>query len=151
MNPDAIYDDDPVGYDDRWARRRPATELRAAGRRRTIHLDQYAGVEQQHQGHRQAGTDNDRFEIATIHAHSFRDARIIGEYYRQDIPVVIDLSALDDSDARRIVDFAAGLIFGRRGDIHRLTRGVFLLAPAGVTILTGGRPQVAGGDFFDQS
>jgi cell division inhibitor SepF len=49
------------------------------------------------------------------------------------------------------VDFSAGLIFGRRGDLHRLTRGVFLLSPPGVAILAGGRSQPTGGDFFDQT
>jgi cell division inhibitor SepF len=96
-------------------------------------------------------TDAPVHQIATIHARGFRDARIIGEYYRQDIPVVIDVSGLDDPDARRIVDFAAGLIFGRRGDIHRLARGVFLLSPIGTSILAADGTHPPTGDFFDQS
>jgi cell division inhibitor SepF len=96
-------------------------------------------------------SDTEVSQIATVHARGFRDARIIGEYYRQDIPVVIDVSGLDDPDARRIVDFAAGLIFGRRGDIHRLARGVFLLSPLGTRLLTGEGPLQTGADVFDQS
>jgi cell division inhibitor SepF len=61
------------------------------------------------------------------------------------------VSGLDDPDARRIVDFAAGLIFGRRGDIHRLARGVFLLSPLGTRLLTGEGVPHTGGDIFDQS
>jgi cell division inhibitor SepF len=69
------------------------------------------------------------YHIATVHARTFRDAQTIGEYFRQDIPVIIDLHGLDDAGAKRIVDFASGLIFGRRGDIERLASRMFLILP----------------------
>jgi cell division inhibitor SepF len=130
--------DDPAGHVGQRSRRRPAADVRTARRSPAA-----AGGA--------PAADAEGFQIATIHARGFRDARTIGEYYRQDIPVVIDLSGLDEPDARRIVDFAAGLIFGRRGSIHRLARGVFLLSPPGVGIVTGERSQLGNGDFFDQS
>jgi cell division inhibitor SepF len=150
LDPDAdvYHDDDPAEPDDRWSKRRTSADLRMM-RRPQPAVDGVAATGTHPQ--QAAGARSGKFEIATVHAHSFHDARTIGEYYRQDIPVVIDLSGLDDSDARRIVDFSAGLIFGRRGDLHRLTRGVFLLSPPGVAILAGGRSQPTGGDFFDQT
>jgi cell division inhibitor SepF len=128
---------DLAGRGSQWSRGHPAADVRTA-RRSSATVGAPAA-------------DAEDFQIATIHARGFRDARTIGEYYRQDIPVIIDLSGLDEPDARRIVDFAAGLIFGRRGNIHRLARGVFLLSPPGVGIVTGEKPQLADGDFFDQS
>jgi cell division inhibitor SepF len=144
---DPDVDDYPAGdlarRGSQWSRRRPA-DARSAADMRPARRSQPPVVGDE-------GADDEGFQIATIHARGFRDARTIGEYYRQDIPVIMDLSGLEDPDARRIVDFAAGLIFGRRGNIHRLARGVFLLSPPGVGILTGEGPHPTDGQFFDQS
>lgn len=74
------------------------------------------------------------FQIAMVRPRSFRDALTIGEYFRQDIPVIINLEDMMDADAKRIIDFACGLIHGRRGDIERLSRRFFLLLPADSTV-----------------
>src|SRR6478752_10109884 len=58
--------------------------------------------------------------IATVTPNSFRDARGIGELFRDGIPVVMNLTAMEPSDAKRVVDFAAGLQFGLRGSIQRI-------------------------------
>ena len=64
----------------------------------------------------------------------------------------IDCSTgMDDSDAKRIVDFAAGLIFGLRGSIERVTNKVFLLSPANVDVGAEARAQIAQDGFFNQS
>jgi cell division inhibitor SepF len=75
------------------------------------------------------------YQIASVHAKNFRDAHTIGEYFRQDIPVIINLTDMSGPDAKRIVDFASGLIFGRRGDIERLSSRVFLIMPPNCSVL----------------
>jgi cell division inhibitor SepF len=75
------------------------------------------------------------FEIATVRPQTFRDAHTIGEYFRQDIPVIINLVDLDAADAKRFVDFASGLVFGRRGDMERLSSRIFLVLPYHTRIL----------------
>lgn len=89
-------------------------------------------------------------QIAVVRPRTFRDAAAIGEYFRQDIPVLINLGDLDNSDAKRIVDFASGLIFGRRGDIERLSRRIFMILPTGSTVLTE-QAKVADEGFFNQA
>lgn len=89
--------------------------------------------------------------IHTIHPRSYNDARSIGEEFRMGVPVVMNLSELDDSDAKRIVDFAAGLIFGLHGSIERITNKVFLLSPANVDVASQARAQLAEDGFFNQS
>lgn len=76
------------------------------------------------------------FQIASLQPRNFRDARTIGEYFREDIPVIFNLQGMDGPDAKRIVDFASGLAFGRRGSIERLSSRVFLLLPEHATLLT---------------
>ena len=89
--------------------------------------------------------------IESIHPRSYNDARRIGEEYREGIPVIMNLGDLDDSDAKRIIDFAAGLVFGCRGSIERVTSKVFLLSPVNVDVGDQARAQVAQDGFFNQS
>ena len=89
--------------------------------------------------------------IETVHPRSYNDARRIGEEYREGVPVIMNLSELDDSDAKRIVDFAAGLVFGLRGSIERVTNKVFLLSPPNVDVGDEARAQIAQDPFYNQS
>jgi cell division inhibitor SepF len=72
--------------------------------------------------------------ITTVHPRSYNDARVIGEAVRGGTPVIMNLSDMDDADAKRLVDFSAGLIFGLHGAIERVTNKVFLLSPEHVEI-----------------
>lgn len=89
--------------------------------------------------------------ITTVHPNSYNDARIIGEEYRVGTPVIMNLSDLDDYDAKRIVDFSAGLVFGLRGSIERVTNKVFLLSPANVDVGAEARAQLEEDGFYNQS
>jgi len=93
----------------------------------------------------------DLSRIETIHPRSYNDARRIGEQYREGVPVIMNLSELEDSDAKRIIDFAAGLVFGMRGSIERITNKVFLLSPTNVDVGDAARAQLAQDGFFNQS
>jgi cell division inhibitor SepF len=73
-------------------------------------------------------------KITTLQPSSFTEARTIGERYRDGVPVIINLTDLDESSARRLVDFAAGLAFALRGSIDKVTSRVFLLTPADVEV-----------------
>ena len=70
--------------------------------------------------------------VKTLRPRDYNEALYVGHFFRNKrIPVVMDLTELPDDVARRFVDFAAGLVFGRRGDMERLSPKVFLLVPAG--------------------
>jgi cell division inhibitor SepF len=89
--------------------------------------------------------------ITTLHPRTYNEARVIGEHFRDGTPVIMNLTEMDDSDARRLVDFAAGLIFGMRGSIDRITSKVFLLSPPNVTVAAEDKERIATGGFFNQS
>lgn len=90
--------------------------------------------------------------IRTIHPRSYNDAKAIGQAFRDGVPVIMDLSAMDDANSKRLVDFSAGLIFGLHGSIEKITGNVFLLSPEQVTVTAEAE---AGPDaqasFFNQS
>jgi len=89
--------------------------------------------------------------IITLHPHSYNDARIIGEHFRDHTPVIMNLTDMDDADAKRLVDFAAGLVFGHRGSIERVTAKVFLLSPPNVKVSAEDKFAAAEASFFNQS
>lgn len=72
--------------------------------------------------------------IHVIHPRSYNDAKAIGTAFRDGIPVVMNLTAMDETNAKRLVDFSAGLIFGLHGSISKVTNNVFLLTPANVEV-----------------
>ena len=89
--------------------------------------------------------------ITTLHPRTYNEARVIGENFRDGIPVIMDLSEMSDADAKRLVDFAAGLVFSVRGQIERVTSKVFLLSPPHVSIGAEEKEQIVEGGFFNQS
>jgi cell division inhibitor SepF len=89
--------------------------------------------------------------IVTLHPRSYNDARVIGENFRDGVPVIMNLSELADVDAKRLVDFAAGLIFSVHGQIERVTSKVFLLTPPNVAVAAEDKERLAQGGFFNQS
>jgi cell division inhibitor SepF len=93
----------------------------------------------------------DSARIVTLHPRTYNEARTLGEHFRDGTPVIMNLSEMDDVDAKRLVDFSAGLIFGLRGDIERVTAKVFLLSPPDVTVTAEDKARIASGGFFNQS
>ena len=92
----------------------------------------------------------DLSRIITVHPRTYNEARTIGEHFRDGVPVIMNLSDMADTDAKRLVDFAAGLIFGLRGTIERVTSKVFLLSPNNVKVTAEDKERIKGG-FYNQS
>jgi len=91
------------------------------------------------------------YRITTLHPRTYNEARTIGEAFRSGTPVIMNLSEMDDADAKRLVDFAAGLTFGLHGRIERVTAKVFLLSPHNVTVTAQEKARIAETGFFNQS
>ena len=91
------------------------------------------------------------YRITTLHPRTYNEARTIGERFREGMPVIMNLTEMDDADAKRLVDFAAGLSFGLRGSIERVTAKVFLLSPQNVDVTAEDKARIREGGFFNQS
>lgn len=89
--------------------------------------------------------------IVTLHPRFYNEARTIGEQYREGNPVIINLTDMDESERKRLVDFASGLVFGHHGTIERVTSKVFLLSPANVRVSSEDKTAAAEASFFNQS
>ncbi len=89
--------------------------------------------------------------ITTIHPRTYNEAKTIGENFRDGVPVIMNLTDMSDADAKRLVDFAAGLVFGLHGSIERVTAKVFLLSPAHVEVLGEESVPETPRELFNQS
>jgi cell division inhibitor SepF len=130
------------------------------GYSRETHHEGRGRVETLQRDYREYGDDNDRYgsadyaptgyQITALHPRTYNEACTIGEAFRQSTPVIMNLSEMDDADAKRLVDFAAGLTFGLHGRIERVTAKVFLLSPHNVTVTAQDKARIENG-FFNQS
>ena len=90
------------------------------------------------------------YNIVTLQPRSYSEARKVGEYYREGNPVIINLDDMEESERKRLVDFASGLVFGLHGRIERISLKVFLLSPANVNVSNEDRT-AAQAAFYNQS
>lgn len=89
--------------------------------------------------------------IVTLHPRTYSEARAIGEQYREGNPVIMNLSDMEETERKRLVDFASGLVFGLHGSIERVTSKVFLLSPENVSVSNDAKTAAAEASFFNQS
>ena len=74
-------------------------------------------------------------QTAIVRLRDFRDAATVGEHFRQEIPVIINLEDMSNAEATRMIDFVSGLIIGLRGQLERVSRRAFLITPADATVI----------------
>ncbi|MGV0626660.1 cell division protein SepF [Mycolicibacter minnesotensis] len=87
-------------------------------------------------------------KITTLRPKDYSEARTIGERFRDGTPVIMDLVSMDNADAKRLVDFAAGLAFALRGQFDKVATKVFLLSPADVDVSPEERRRIAETGFY---
>ena len=90
------------------------------------------------------------YNIMTLQPRSYSEARKVGEYFREGNPVIINLDDMEESERKRLVDFASGRVFGLNGRIERISLKVFLLSPANVNV-SNEEKTAAQATFFNQS
>lgn len=87
-------------------------------------------------------------EILTVHPSEYKDAKVIAESFREGVPVIINLSRMEEHDAKRLIDFASGLTMGLNGRIERVTSKVFLLSPEHIEASSDEDRRNDSGSFF---
>jgi cell division inhibitor SepF len=143
------YEDDDYAADETPTVARGAT---AVGRPvQVVRDDRTASVASLAERRKPSPVVTELSRITTLHPRTYNEARTIGEHFREGIPVIMNLSEMDDSDAKRLVDFSAGLVFAVRGTIERVTSKVFLLSPPNVSVAAEDKQRIAEGGFFNQS
>lgn len=89
----------------------------------------------------------------TIHKSEpkrFNEARDVADRFKDGTAVIMNLQSTEDTIARRLVDFASGLVYGLDGKIELVANRVYLLTPADVEVSAEERERIAGGAFYNQ-
>ncbi len=68
----------------------------------------------------------------------FDDAQQIGDRFKRDQPIILNLQGLDRDTARRLLDFASGLCYARDGEMRKVANAVYMLVPANVEVSPNG-------------
>ena len=155
---DREYDDAPAGVPRRLPRRRPfrgeaaGVRVNSSGHRRgwarlrrstrgALAMDPRRMAELFEAG-------SPLSKITTLRPKDYSEARTIGERFRDGTPVIMDLVTMDNADAKRLVDFAAGLAFALRGSFDKVATKVFLLSPADIDVSADERRRIAEAGFY---
>jgi cell division inhibitor SepF len=80
----------------------------------------------------------------------FNEAREVADRFKDGTAVIMNLQGTEDSIARRLVDFASGLVYGHDGKIELVANRVYLLSPANVEVSAEERAKLAGDGFYNQ-
>ncbi len=75
-------------------------------------------------------------QMKVARPRNLREATAVADSLLAGQTIVLNLDALSDSDARRMIDYIAGVIFAIRGKIERPADRTFLLTPSGVNVAT---------------
>ena len=76
----------------------------------------------------------DMSEIVTLDPESYADAKEVAAHFRSGVPVIVNIGAMSEADAKRMLDFMIGLKEGLEGHLRRVTPKVFLLSPQHVSV-----------------
>ncbi len=82
-------------------------------------------------------TEENQRRMVVLRVQIFSDARVVAEHLMARVPVLLDLTSADLDVAKRILDFASGVVFGLGSGMHRVDTNVFLLAPEGTEVASG--------------
>jgi len=80
----------------------------------------------------------------------FNEARDVADRFKEGTAVIMNLQSTEDAIARRLVDFASGLVYGLDGKIELVANRVYLMTPANVEVSAEERERIAGGAFYNQ-
>lgn len=89
-------------------------------------------------------------QVVTCTPHSFNDAAQIGKDFRNGHPVMMNLDEVDPAVARRLIDFASGMVMALEGRLSKISASVVVLLPRGMDISPAERQNLVGGHFFNQ-
>jgi cell division inhibitor SepF len=72
--------------------------------------------------------------MVVFQPQSFEDTQTLIDSLKGNRPVIVNLENLNVDAAQRVLDFVSGAIYALDGSVRKISKGIFLMAPAGVDI-----------------
>lgn len=79
-----------------------------------------------------------QLKMIVYHPVSYEDTQNIIDNLKSRKPVIVNMEELDLDCAQRILDFIAGAIYALNGNIQKISRGIFVVAPTNYEIIGNG-------------
>lgn len=77
---------------------------------------------------------NAKMEVVRTYPEVVADAFPICDHVRENKVCIVNLEGVDIKESQRIADFLGGVAYAFNGDIQRISKGVFIIAPTSVEI-----------------
>lgn len=74
-------------------------------------------------------------KIVVVKPKCYNDSTQVSDELKARRPVIINVGALDTDEARRVVDFIAGTVYGLDGSMQKVAGGIFLATPSQYDIM----------------
>lgn len=74
-------------------------------------------------------------KIVVLKPKCFNNSTMVADELRRRRPVIVDVGALDPDEARRVIDFISGTVYGIDGRMQKITSGIFVATPSQVDIM----------------
>lgn len=85
--------------------------------------------------------DSKKSRVAIAELHEFEEVQMIGDYFKENIPVIINLQNTNQDLSKRIIDFCSGLTYALGGSIKKVADRVFLITPKN-TLVTSNEKEI---------
>jgi cell division inhibitor SepF len=89
-------------------------------------------------------------KVHIVEPASFNDCQEIGDKFKANIPVIINLQISDADLSKRLIDFSSGLTYALDGGIEKVADKVFLLTPSNVEVSPEEKRRLREKGFFNQ-
>lgn len=87
-------------------------------------------------------------EVIIYQALTYDDTQSIIDNLKGHKPVIVNLDCLEVELAQRVLDFISGAVYSLDGNIQKVAKGIFLLAPNNVNISGNIPDELKGKNFF---
>ena len=81
------------------------------------------------------GQQTNQNKIVVLKPNCFNNSTKVADELKMRRPVIINVGSLDTDEARRVVDFIAGTVYGLGGNMQKVSGGIFIATPAHVDIM----------------
>lgn len=78
--------------------------------------------------------DEKKSRVFIIEPHEFEEVQVIGENFKDDTPIIVNLQKTNSDLSKRIIDFCSGITFALEGSIMKVADKVFLITPYNVEV-----------------
>lgn len=76
-----------------------------------------------------------KVKVVLHEINTYEETQTIADHLCSHRPVIVNLQRLDTLQARRVIDFLSGCVYGLRGNIKKVGSSIFLCTPENIDVL----------------